>query len=126
MASPFLQLDFTRPYAIRCFIDGGGSAISTDTAPNSAAPPADRVARLPNYVSTSQSRHAAIDGTTITLVPWIYDDSRALWVAYSAGIAATTASGPVAGPTYTSDMAGAKIFFQVTANTLVTKAAVFL
>lgn len=99
-------------------LDGKGSAIGTDSDPNSAAPTEARIFQ----VDKSDVYLAAADGTTITVSLWVKLKPFARWSAVFTGQAVT----PGAIVTKQLVPTGADLFVQVTANTLVTKFCVGL
>lgn len=103
--------------------DNTGVAFGTDPDPNVTPPAANRVKTMQRIFSGSNTMRAfPIDGTTISLAPWFYDDVAARWVQYTAAAACATSSfgTSITAPT-SGGFAGAKLFMQVTANTGVTK-----
>lgn len=89
---------------------------ATDSAPNSAAPAATRYRRLGKLApgSVPQLTLFCLTGTTITAVPWVYDDGQQLWVQLHAAMTATPTAPALA---VTPRIDGALIFWQLTANT---------
>lgn len=105
----------------------GGAALSADASdPNTSAPAASRIHRVAGRRGSlithgnGTVRGVAIGGTSIVLQGWWYDESIATWLKL---VATTTTFTTATGLTQVltiGNMAGAKIFFQVTSNTGVT------
>jgi hypothetical protein len=103
----------------------GGAALATDASPNVTPPAAARIFRYGAQRDGVMQfggcllRCCIADGTTLTVQAWYYDDTQALWVKMGITAVLTFSAGNIANPGGFSwgNMSGAKIFFQITANT---------
>lgn len=100
------------------------SGLATDTNDPNTTDPASRAVRLTQSVSATTGAGAtsilgvALDGTSLVVQPWIYDDVRLTW--YKLGPTVTVNSSSVGGTslgTIGAGLVGAKFFFQITTNT---------
>jgi hypothetical protein len=131
-------VDTVLPFALAVWVGTiGGSALATDAAPNTTPPAAGRIIRITerrHAIFPSQTGNTGIPGiitvafgvvaaSSITVQFWFFDDTQALWLPYGAPTVRTPVSGStnlisaVAGTNLTA--IGAKVFVQITANTLV-------
>lgn len=106
----------------------GGSALSTDPNPNSTPPSAGRILTIQPRTGTlvisgsAQLRVVAgvVAASTITFQPWIFDITPNVWVQYGAPTTLTpTGAAANAIGFNLGNVAGAQMFVQITANTLV-------
>jgi len=115
---------------IGVWLDPGG-AIPTENDPNTTMPARERVFRILAPYGTvplpSQGslRGWVVDGTSLGMAPWVFDDVKQLWVRLGAAASITSANGTgfiIA--SLGAGFLGAKIFIQIASNTGgVTKAA---
>jgi hypothetical protein len=106
----------------------GGSALPTDTAPNTSAPSAARVlqisprkgAMLMHGSGVLRLCCGVVGSSSITIQSWFFDNTQALWIQFGAPVVITPTGAASNTSTQTiSNVAGAKFFLQITANTLV-------
>src|SRR5512139_297175 len=113
------------PFAMHELLDGGGVALGTDPDPNVTAPPDARVVELPTVPDHAANAFNAfaLDGTTITVRPWLLEPKTGVWIPlYTAAVVIPAA--PTVFVTAGLALArGAQVFMQVTAVTLVTRLA---
>lgn len=105
-------------------LDGRGSALAVDSSgPNTAAPPERFVAAVPSDGLAGGFALWPLDGTTVTVAVWVYEEALATWVLWKAGTTvAATASAPVLATNAGLLLPrGARVYLQVTSNTGVTK-----
>lgn len=107
-------------------VGDGSTEIAADADPNVTAPPDSRRVKLGTIPPHAANGFliCAVDGTTITALPWVYEPTLQKWFPLkSAGVAATP-SAP--GVVYTAGVALAKdavVFMQLTTNTGVKRVA---
>lgn len=126
VAGPDLSAEAT--FALSWIGTVGGAALSTDSDPNSAAPSAGRILRITGkrgalctHSGVSVIKYVAANGTAITVQPWFYDDTRAVWIKFGGTTTITVGTTNIGTSTgAVGNMAGAKFFVQVTANAGVT------
>lgn len=99
----------------------GGGALGVDPAPNVTPPNAARTFRWTTNAgyrtrSGGSLSYVAINGTNITLQPWLFDDVKGIWLQF--GVAAgTVITPPAVGTLSLGDVAGVKVFTRIMANT---------
>jgi len=108
----------------------GGAALPTDPDPNTTEPPADRVMQWTAIrgglmtmgagpANGALTQVIAVGGTQATVQMWFYDNTQAKWVKHGGVQTVVSAGGNVGtgSQSFSHCIAGAKIFFQITANT---------
>lgn len=105
-------------YAWEGSIGGGALAVDVND-PNVSAPAPARIRQQVSggclvKPSGGALRIYCANGTTVTLVPWFYDDVKARWFQWAAAFNVTPT---VPGNLFAGAMFGVKWFFQITANT---------
>jgi hypothetical protein len=108
----------------------GGAALSTDPDPNVTPPIANRImtwSAIRGGLMTMGAGPAngaltqviAVGGTQATVQMWFYDDTQAKWVKHGGIQTVVSAAGNVGtgSQSFSHNIMGAKIFFQITANT---------
>jgi hypothetical protein len=103
----------------------GAGALATDTAPTSAEPDASLTARLSPknagiFYGSGRLNLIAVNGTSIVVQPWWWDDTNAVWTKLGATTTVTVGTTNFAVITV-GGMVGAKFFVQITTNTGVEK-----
>lgn len=101
-------------------IGDGVADIPADADPNTTAPPDARVVKLgwiPPHAANGFGIWA-IDGTTITALPWVLDEQLGKWLPMKSAGVAVTPAGPTVIVTAGLALAqNAKVFMQLTTNT---------
>jgi len=102
----------------------GGAALSTDSDPNTSEPVTNRVIRARAkrdgvmVMGTMLLRVVIADGTSLTFRPWMYDNHESKWIPHGNAQTVTFATGNIGnGTVLPGNIAGAKVFVQITANT---------
>jgi hypothetical protein len=112
-------------FAMHEVVDGQGSAIAADDDPNATTPPDHRVVELPTIPDHAANAFAcfALDGTTITARPWLYEPKTGVWVPLYTAAAVVPAAPTIFVTAGLALARGARVFVQLTVNTGVTKLA---
>jgi len=119
----------TPSYTLGVWVQNGGSAIATDSDPNSAAPAAARIIKHPGSISGSVQinggtscslRVACVGGTSMTTIVYWFDDTLSLWVPFGAAAATLTTAGANQLAFNIGNVSGSRWFARVVANTGVT------
>lgn len=110
----------------------GGSALGTDASPNTSEPAASRVFKVSQVrdgvmlmgggvaSNPSSIKIVIADGTSMTVQMWFYDAARAVWIPFpnqASTLAFANSNLATPGNLVYANMAGCKIFPQITANT---------
>lgn len=113
------------PFEMHEVRDGGGIALATDPDPNTTAPPDARIVELPFIPAHAANAFNAfaLDGTTITVRPWLREPRTGVWIPLYTAAAVIPAAPTVFLTAGLALARGAQVFVQVTAVTLVTKLA---
>jgi len=120
------------PFALGVWVGTiGGAALSVDANPNTTPPAAGRIVRISSKRGSICAKGllgtagpfpfsilcGVIAASSITLQPWFYDDSRALWIPFGPPLTITPTGAASNLATASMHGIGAKVFVQITANT---------